>query len=270
MFTNSSISWCERKYTHSEYIAEYWNTTTGIFLCISAIYCMIKNYYENIYMLYKSNMLLFIVGVGTMLFHGTLIYFWQLCDEIPMLLIVIEYYKLITIHISFINRVDIFCIDYELMYHMIPVIILSYYIYPSLQVIIFQATLNIFIVLLLYSLYKINKNLNRLFYEKYTFNLDNEYIITLNDKCQSQSQSKLLKSIESFKIYSKHKALLKRYNKRGICVLLFSLLIWNIDNHFCESAGYFQLHAIWHITTSIGMYYSNEIIKTYILIDKYI
>ena len=160
----SSISWCEKKYTHSEYIAEYWNTITGLFLCISAIYCIIKNDAENINVLYKSNVLLFIVGVGTMLFHGTLVYFWQLFDEIPMLLIVIEYYKLLTRHISFIHRVDIICIDYKWMYNMIPIIISSYYIYPSLQVIMFQGTLTMFILLVLYSLYKINNNLNRLFY----------------------------------------------------------------------------------------------------------
>lgn len=284
----SSISWCEKKYIYSEYIAEYWNSITGIFLCISAIYCMIKNDAENINVLYKSNILLFLVGVGTMLFHGTLIYFWQLFDEIPMLLIVIEYYKLLTTHIIFINHVDIFYIDYKLMYHMIPVIILSYYTYPSLQVIMFQGTLAIFIVLLLYSLYKINNNLNKLFYNKYKFNYTEKMIEDKYEDIESEYVRNLKKyrsktwvsvnenmidisdSVEKFKIYSQHKTLLKMYSRRGMFILIFSLLIWNIDNHFCEHVGYFQLHAIWHITTSIGVYYSNEIIKTYILIDKYI
>ncbi len=33
----STIDWCELNYIESEYIAEYWNSITGVFLIMEAI-----------------------------------------------------------------------------------------------------------------------------------------------------------------------------------------------------------------------------------------
>ena len=73
----SSIDWCEHNYTRSSFIAEFWNSLTGLALCISSILFYINN--KHIYNLHKfhhikqANNLLFIVGIGTILFHGTLL-----------------------------------------------------------------------------------------------------------------------------------------------------------------------------------------------------
>ena len=155
MFTNSSINWCEEDYVHSNYIAEYWNSITGLALCLSAYICYIHNKTYNVYLLYYSNFLLLLVGIGTIMFHGTLIYFWQLLDEIPMILIVIEYYKILTIDIELAKNLNIIKINYKLMYYIIPIIIFSYYIHPLLQVGLFQGSLTIFIISILYTYYMI-------------------------------------------------------------------------------------------------------------------
>jgi hypothetical protein len=300
MFGPSSINWCELDYIKSEYIAEYWNTLTGIFLIISSLYSYIKNYdikHHEVKILHYSNILLFIVGIGTMMFHGTLVYIWQLLDEIPMMLIVIEYYRILTIELDLIHYTKSFVLYYKTLYHIIPVIISSYYIYPKLQMLLFQGALTLYILLLVYTCYNINKNLNTIFYKKNPFNyMDNYYEEkTMSSKSTySRTESEMNlpsfskqkrhitrktyvlhgnnqvvdmnNSVDEFIKYSKIKNYIKYHNYRGILLLFFSLLIWNIDNHFCQH--YIELHAIWHITTSIGMYSCNEIIKSYIILNK--
>lgn len=290
MFSDSSINWCELDYVKSAFIAEYWNTLTGLFLCLSAFYCLHKNSKENINGLQYSNWLLFLVGVGTMLFHGTLIYFWQLFDEIPMMLIVIEYYRLLTKEIYFSYHTISFKINYKFMYHTIPVIIASYYVYPKLQVFMFQGSLGVFMILLIYSCYSINSRLNRLFYQSNKFNYVKRNCIKPL-KADSESELPTLKSskkiknntiymysnddlidennsIERFKLYAQIRNHIKYHNYQGTFLLIFSLLIWNIDNHYCQH--HIELHAIWHITTSIGMYSCNEIMKSYIKLNMFL
>lgn len=287
MFGNSSINWCELDYVKSEFIAEYWNTLTGIFLCLSSFYALYNNSRHNIDGLQYSNILLFFVGIGTMLFHGTLIYFWQLWDEIPMMLIVIEYYRIITREIYLIHHINIFKLNYQLMFYTIPIIILSYYIHPKLQVLTFQGSLVCFMLLLIYTCYQLNRILNRLFYQMNKFNyIETKPIKDSNIESETElinlkyrkrrpvvkTSNSLLNlvdvnnSLEKFKVYSKIRKHLKYHNYQGLSLLILSLVIWNIDNHFCQHN--IQLHAIWHITTSIGMYSCNEILKSYILLNK--
>lgn len=292
MFSESSINWCELDYIKSEYIAEYWNTITGIFLCFSSLYTFYGNYKKNVIELYYSNILLFIVGIGTMMFHGTLIYFWQLLDEIPMMLIVIEYYKLLSVEIHLTNYIKFYRINYVLMYHIIPIIIASYYIHHQLQVFLFQGSLAFFILLVVYTFYKTNKQLNRLFYDKNKFeyvecfrekieDIESEAELCCAHKHKYKSKKPFRKSVHSstmnnsvditnsfseFKKYAKLRRYMKYHNYQGIFMLFLSLLIWNLDNHYCQH--YIELHAIWHITTSIGMYNCNEIMKSYILLSK--
>lgn len=220
----SSVSWCESpKYAHSEYIAEFWNTLTGISLLISAIICFNKNMERGIHELYISNFLLGLVGIGTILFHGTLLYVWQLLDEIPMLLIVIEYHKLLTTKTFMIRKkLDL---HIGLMYDSLPLIFFSYFIKKELHVIMFQNILAICITLLLI------KITIKTYYKSIQYNKGDVNI--------------------------------------GICLFIFSMIIWNIDNHYCNQIPKFiQLHAIWHITTSFGMYYCNNIMITLVEFEK--
>jgi len=292
----SSISWCELDYFKSEYIAEYWNTLTGIFLCASSIYAYFKN--DGIAILYYSNVLLFIVGIGTMMFHATLVYIWQLLDEIPMLLIVIEYYRILTTELLLINHIQIYTINYTIIYSFVPIIIASYYIHPKLQVLMFQGGLVLSIILFFYTCYNINANLNKIFYkinpfnyvkkfDHKTLNTASDIELSLNDRYRYRYRYKYkynkkrssrntfynnnvidtTKSIDEFKKYIKIKTYIKYHSYQGIYLLMFSLVVWNIDNHYCQH--YIELHAIWHITTSLGMYSCNEIIRSYIILNNW-
>lgn len=249
MFSNSSINWCERDYVHSSFIAEYWNTLTGICLCISSLLSYKSNVKHDLHILYYSNFLLFIVGIGTILFHSTLIYIWQLLDEIPMMLIVIEYYRIVTQEIT-LTKTYPFCKSVNA-YYVLPCIITSYYIHPKLQVFLFQSILSLFITFLIYTCYFINISLLK---------------STLQAEKSFSRNLRPIFTTHAIDLRNNLRYNLTNYHYKGICLLLSSLIIWNIDNHYCQH--YIELHAIWHVMTSIGMYYCNEIIKSYILLFK--
>lgn len=74
----SSLRWCEDKYVYNDYIAEFWNSITGISLCIVAIYLC----YEHLkttnkkkvnFSLITSRILLFIVG--EVLYYFTVLFY---------------------------------------------------------------------------------------------------------------------------------------------------------------------------------------------------
>ena len=94
LYKNSTIQWCEDKYVHSDYIMEWYNTLTGALLSLSGILFYLNNR-RNVYISHFNNVsiILIILGIGTMLFHSTLLYVFQLTDEIPMLWLCFEYIK---------------------------------------------------------------------------------------------------------------------------------------------------------------------------------
>lgn len=157
----STVDWCEENYKVIPFIAEFWNTITGLFLCMSS-FLFYKNNKKltgklNSY-LFQANNTLFIVGIGTMFFHGTLLYIFQLFDEIPMLLMTFDYmYILLTITKN--NYVHFYYTKYVLCF----IIIVSYWIHPTLQIITFFTffTTNVcFIILLLDKIPSKYKNSN--------------------------------------------------------------------------------------------------------------
>ena len=233
---NSSINFCEQDYQVTNGIAEFWNTLTGLSLCISAIYQF--KYFYSIKLL-KTHLFLFLVGIGTMLFHGTMLYIYQLLDEIPMLLLIIQY-------IRFINKRLVNYKGYTKQnfkesiryYYSIPFIIISYFIYPKLQVILFQGIFGIYICILVYKCSIIQDKIQENFKSKLLLNFyinDTGTIVTLN--------SLYLKVFSSF---------------------ILGFVLWTIENNYCNNFQHLQLHAIWHILTSISCFYLNNIFFIYL------
>lgn len=82
----SSVDWCEKNYQVCHFIAEFWNTVTSSFIAIVGIvglYLTIREKLERRFsFLY---VLIILVGLGSVAFHGTLQLEHQLLDEVPML-----------------------------------------------------------------------------------------------------------------------------------------------------------------------------------------
>jgi dihydroceramidase len=90
----STIDWCENNYEVTYYIAEFWNTVSNlvmIVLPLYGIYWSIKQKDSkkfNSFRVTNSMLLchlgLCLVGLGSWMFHMTLLYPMQLLDELPM------------------------------------------------------------------------------------------------------------------------------------------------------------------------------------------
>ncbi|VEU19808.1 DEKNAAC100842 [Brettanomyces naardenensis] len=81
----STIDWCEENYVISSYAAEIINTVTNliyVYFAFNLLLSTIRNKHGPIFLVVSLG--LFIVGVGSWLFHATLWYEFQLLDELPM------------------------------------------------------------------------------------------------------------------------------------------------------------------------------------------
>ncbi|KAF9326576.1 Alkaline ceramidase 3 [Linnemannia elongata] len=81
----SSIDWCENNYTISYYIAEFWNSTSSLIIVAIGLagYLNLPSYKDRRMTLFMQAFMT--IGLGSVLFHGTLRHKMQLLDELPML-----------------------------------------------------------------------------------------------------------------------------------------------------------------------------------------
>ncbi|ORZ41422.1 ceramidase [Catenaria anguillulae PL171] len=83
----SLVDWCEGNFEIVWFIAEFFNTLTNIYYMLFAAFGLYNSFrysYDRRFQL--SYAALFIVGLGSALFHGSLQYHMQLLDEVPMLI----------------------------------------------------------------------------------------------------------------------------------------------------------------------------------------
>ena len=81
----STLDWCEANYEVSYFIAEFWNTISNLSMIIPPIYGIIQCYQNGLEKVFILNYaLLLLTGIGSWMFHMTLLYEMQLLDELPM------------------------------------------------------------------------------------------------------------------------------------------------------------------------------------------
>ncbi|SAM07006.1 hypothetical protein [Absidia glauca] len=80
----SSVDWCEENYKHSFYIAEFWNTLSSFAMIGLGTFGIFMHHRSLGWRLSNGYFMIVVVGVGSVLFHGTLQYEHQMWDEIPM------------------------------------------------------------------------------------------------------------------------------------------------------------------------------------------
>ena len=67
------------------YIAEFWNTLTNLWMIIPPLYGLWDAHRQSLERrFFACYLALLLIGVGSWMFHMTLIYEMQLLDEIPM------------------------------------------------------------------------------------------------------------------------------------------------------------------------------------------
>src|SRR5258706_3964253 len=85
---DSTIDWCEPNYIITVYIAEFFNTISSLPMVLWAFlgFFLTRKYVNCESRFSFAFLMLGLVGLGSVAFHGTLRYHYQLLDEIPMLL----------------------------------------------------------------------------------------------------------------------------------------------------------------------------------------
>ena len=148
----STIDWCEDNYVYSFYIAEFWNTISCIFMslwaCIGLVIAIRRKLEWQFKLLYIITIFL---GIGSAMFHASLRYFGQMCDEITMLWFIIIW-GCIIIQIQFPHfnlLVFIICICYT--------VFLSFVHYGGAYIIEFQVHFVLIVILCLLRLLKYYK-----------------------------------------------------------------------------------------------------------------
>tara|TARA_B100000424_G_C22938132_1_gene499169 strand:- start:2293 stop:2937 length:645 start_codon:yes stop_codon:yes gene_type:complete len=87
---DSSISFCEEHYVQSQFIAEYYNTISGL------TYSLVGLWFYKTSLSKEIVYSLIILGLSTALFHGTMRYYGQIADELSML--VLSFYLIKEVH----------------------------------------------------------------------------------------------------------------------------------------------------------------------------
>ncbi|KAG0033074.1 Alkaline ceramidase 3 [Podila clonocystis] len=80
----TAADWCENNYAHTPYIAEFFNSLSSFSMILVGLAGMyLHSAFEKRFLLTFGSIV--IVGIGSIAFHGTLLFPLQMLDELPML-----------------------------------------------------------------------------------------------------------------------------------------------------------------------------------------
>lgn len=183
---DTSVTFCEETYKNSKYVAEFYNTLSGISYSLVGLY-FYKQKMKDI------GLILIILGLGTCILHATQRFYGQWLDEGSM-------------------------------------ITLCFFIIKKLRLRLNKTTENkILYFLLIGYLY-----LQRFFcYFLILFTGLLIYIYRLAQKIDIN----------------------KKYFQIYLYVFIFSAVCWALDQVMCQYVKLYYLHAVWHIGTSIAIYF---------------
>jgi len=290
---NSTIDWCEANYIVTPLIAEFWNTVSGLAIILSGylfkrnqLNHTLSNSKQAITRLKNVSTLLYFVGVGTMLFHGTLLYPFQLLDELPMIMVSLEYIvalmslSIVKANVAITPYVGTITKTVGHVKAMMVVISLVYFIHPLLQIMSFHVTVKVCETTLLYILYNMNSHLNAIVYTS----INNKHVFRMSAQHTSMNASTLMFSMytrakdsgklealkasqDDLKSYLHLRKELQKHTWYGLYLYGTSVGIWVLENLFCEYTRWLQLHAFWHVLSSLGIYHLSSMILTHARIN---
>jgi hypothetical protein len=281
---NSTVDWCEGNYVISSVIAEFWNTLSGLAIFASALYWRLNNpkAFQGSYTKHFRNIFwyLVVVSLGTALFHGTLLYKYQLLDELPMLLIAIEYARFLarlrTTNVCVNNKIVVW-IDKALNASNIIVCLLplTYFVHPVFQIVSFHVVLKIYECAVMFLLIVLSRQLNSIVYEG-IWQSHREANVKLGGSCTTmKTATNCAHRLTSFKqgqyttfCFVKLRQKLSRHIRIGLTMYACSMVAWGLENAFCHQLQFLQLHAWWHVLSSVGIYHLNKIMEYHGDINK--
>ena len=126
---DTTVSFCEKKYVNTFWIAEYYNTVSALsYIIFGSLFLLTK--IKNI------GTTMICLGFSTMIMHGTLRYYGQWMDECSML--IISYSAIQLIHKDYSNKIYYFIIIYY--YFIKEYFIVFFLTFASMQLYITYST----------------------------------------------------------------------------------------------------------------------------------
>jgi dihydroceramidase len=84
----ATVDWCEQNYAVSPYLGEFFNTVSSLAMVIAGSLGLVQGRWAADSRIRVAYGLLALVGLGSVAFHATLRFEFQLLDELPMLYLV--------------------------------------------------------------------------------------------------------------------------------------------------------------------------------------
>ncbi|XP_031566587.1 alkaline ceramidase 3-like [Actinia tenebrosa] len=82
----STLDWCEENYVVTNFVAEFWNTISNWMMIVPPALGLLLTWQTRNELRFMIAFLsLFMVGIGSLCFHATLLFEMQLLDELPMI-----------------------------------------------------------------------------------------------------------------------------------------------------------------------------------------
>jgi dihydroceramidase len=220
----SSVDWCEINYEYTPYIAEYFNTLSSFAMAIlglAGIY--LHSWAERRFKV--AFLAIFIVGLGSVAFHGTLLKISQAFDEVPMLYTAFSF-----LYITLFQRYKLKLATRGILaFSLLCYAVVTTYLITSFeggwQFILFHIS---FGTAQFYALYQ-------------------TIVLFINEKSKN-AESEIIKLF-----------------KRGLILYCVAISCWLTDMLGCEFVNPYyetailsfnpQLHAWWHILMTLGVYH---------------
>lgn len=213
----STIDWCEANYEHTPYVCELFNTVSSVAMVMVGLLGLVlhRRLLERRFL--AAFLVVVLVGVGSIAFHATLRFELQLLDELPML-----YSALILVYILMENqakpRFGIW-FPLALVAHGVLVTALTAFTRGPLQFYLFHASFGSLEFFALYRVFRLYR----------------------------RSQSRAARRLFVFGMFAYASALVCWFTDLRACHFLsVTLPSFGVPNP--------QLHAIWHLLVSAGLY----------------
>jgi len=252
----SSVDWCELNYMFSQYIAEFWNSTSPFSMVLVGLFGIVLHYK----LLEKRFLLAFffvsVLGVGSVLFHGSLKHETQMLDELPML-----YAAFTTTYILLENK------DKPVFGSWLAPSLVAWSIITSCatffatgiwQFLMFHFSFGSAEFFSLYRIYTI--------YSKWqqSSNTEDEKVSS-SAQLQQQLVTTGYEKSKASHIVQTIQQDIKILFKRGMSAYGIGLFVWQFDLRYCELLQVWwpewsglpnpQFHAWWHVCVSTGFYF---------------
>jgi uncharacterized protein with PQ loop repeat len=274
----AGIDWCEPNYTHSFYFAEFYNTISNSVYWINAIlfYWQLHRFYKNthkskvLYRFYMFPVALGLVGIGSWLFHMTLLTPFQAMDELAMNVLIIlvgwfafsmEDYKDAVTDIRRIEQLpDGAEKTRQEAFH---VVLTAFGYFYSLKSMLY-AVYSVIVFGLLLRVYDAQTPL--------TFQLPFGimfFTVVYWIVKRAYFFSRKYVTPETAATVRRHENVKQHLLIIGAIFAVFSLLVWNIDNETCPRYENFKLHSLWHLFTSLACWVWAQMITYTYHVDKY-